>query len=79
MSDRTSAEIFSSLFKMFAEEATDRDKEYARRVWNMSYGYDFNECQMECDGVLVLLGLAEPSEDENGFPVYEYVEYDAER
>lgn len=74
MSGRTSAEIFHEIFRMFAQEATARDKEYAYKVWRMAWQYDFSWEQMECDEALVRLGLARPGCDETDFPIHEYAD-----
>ena len=58
MSDRTSAEIFSTVFEMLAESPTDENKKLARRLWDETFRYDFSESQLDCDDVLVALGLA---------------------
>lgn len=74
MSDRTSAEIFHEIFRMLAQEATARDKEYAYKIWRIAWQYDFSWVQMECDASLVRLGLARSGRDETGFPVHEYAD-----
>jgi hypothetical protein len=70
MADRTSAEIFGTLFTHLAEDLriasadiihADR-REYiltlARDLWPKMWSYDFNEYQMDADDALVQLGLA---------------------
>lgn len=66
MADRTSAEIFGSIFELLAEDPTDHHKNLARKFWRMSDRYDFHPCQMECDEALETLGLARPDPDEDG-------------
>lgn len=73
MADRTSADLFGGIFVMLAEKATKRDKEYALKIWPMTWEYDFHECQMDCDEELEKLGLARPGEDE-GYPCCEYAD-----
>lgn len=63
MSDRTSAAIFGEIFGVLADElpAGEKRDALAKRFWLMSQDYDFNEYQMECDEVLLELGLAHMS------------------
>lgn len=56
MADRTSAEIFSSVFRLLAERPATRS--LAREVWDLSKRYDFHPVQMDCDAALETLGLA---------------------
>lgn len=58
MSDRGSAEIFSSMFTMLAEDPTPQHRALARRLWTSSQHYDFHPMQMECNEALIRLGLA---------------------
>lgn len=74
MSDRTSAAIFGELFVMFAEDAMPTDREYARKVWAMTWEYDFSFEQMECNEELVRLELASAVVDGSGFPCYKYAD-----
>lgn len=66
MSDRTSAEIFSEMFTILDESlATAPGRivvELARRIWEMSWDYDFAHEQLCCDEALVRLGLARRGE-----------------
>ena len=75
MSDRSSAEIFGELFRMFAENMTDESKAFAHKVWAMTFEYDFSFVQMGCDEELVLLGLAKPDMDDD-YPVHAYLDPD---
>lgn len=63
MADRTSAEIFGTIFAYLAQTPDERAKTFARALFYMSQGYDFSECQMECDDALVTLGLAKKLDD----------------
>lgn len=77
MSDRSSAYLFSMLFEMFAEEDTEQAKEYARRVWVMSWQYDFDFVQMGCNEALERLGLSKsrPSDDpDDPYPTHDYAD-----
>lgn len=58
MSDRTSAEIFSMIFEMLAENPTDEHKKMAKKIWPQRNHYDFSDYQMGCDKALIILGLA---------------------
>lgn len=58
MADRTSAELFGTLFELLAENPTDEHKAIARRMFDLSGRYDFSEYQMEADEACVTLGLA---------------------
>lgn len=73
MSDRTSAEVFARVFERLAEDPIDeRTKKLAHDLWEISSGYDFHPVQLDCDEVLVKLGLATPNSkdhDAAGFDV----------
>lgn len=58
MADRTSAEIFGTVFEFLSEEPTPANKKFARRLFDMAQNYDFNDYQMEADEALMALGLA---------------------
>jgi hypothetical protein len=59
MADRTSAEIFGTLFEYLAEERSDgRTRAFARKMWGTTGSYDFSNYQMGCDDALIKLGLA---------------------
>lgn len=70
MADRTSAELFNTIFTMLAENPTEEHKLMAHKMWEKQYNYDFSPYQMYCDEALVTLGLAEkgvdPKYPENG-------------
>lgn len=66
MADRTSAEIFGSIFEKLSEEPDTANVQFVTWLWEMAGRYDFSDCQMECDEALVKLGLATTSEDEYG-------------
>lgn len=60
MADRSSAALFGEIFGLLAEHLEPgkvRDQ-VAKRFWEMSRNYDFNEYQMYCDDDLIKLGLA---------------------
>ena len=63
MADRTSARIFAMVFEHLAEEASDRDKAMAKRLWALTGEFDFSPYQMYCDEALEKLGLAERGGD----------------
>ncbi len=75
MSDRSKAYLFAEIFQMFADNMTAESKAFARKVWVMTFEYDFHWSQMECDEELVMLGLAKPDTDD-GYPVHAYLEPD---
>lgn len=58
MADRTSAEIFSMMFEMLAENPTEEHKKMAKKLWPKRMHYDFSDYQMGCDKALLKLGLA---------------------
>lgn len=70
MADRTSAELFSTMFEMLAENPTDEHKAMALKLWEKQYNFDFSPYQMGCEEALVTLGLAErglePGYEEDG-------------
>lgn len=59
MADRTSAEIFGTIFRMLAEDPTDQHKEWAARLCEEMEQYDFNAYQMDADEALETLGVVE--------------------
>ena len=67
MADRTSAALFGELFEWCADaDIGERArKKLAAQLWSMSRGYDFDDCQMDCDDALVELGLARRGIDED--------------
>lgn len=64
MADRTSAEIFGSIFEMLSENPDERNKGIAKRIWSMIDAYDFNAYQMYVDDSLKMLELAREVRDE---------------
>lgn len=59
MADRTSAYIFSRVFDLIDEHVPEpKRREVALEFWRESQNYDFSNSQMECDDVLIRLGLA---------------------
>ena len=58
MADRTSAEIFGTIFEMLAENITDEQRLLALRIYKLSQRYDFTECQMDADDACLALGIA---------------------
>jgi hypothetical protein len=72
MADRTSAELFSTIFEALADmQQTEQIKELTLKLWGMSEAYDFHPYQMSCDDALVKLGLARLV-DEGGEEVFGY-------
>ena len=75
MADRTSAALFSELFTILDEAlATAPGRiviELARRVWEMSWDYDFAPEQLCCDEALARLGMARADREE-GYDQYTY-------
>jgi hypothetical protein len=75
MADRSSAAIFSLVFTELAKlEQTPQVKKLVRKLWKESGNYDFSDCQMECDKVLVKLGLCKINKDADGYEEAEYKE-----
>lgn len=70
MADRTSAELFGTIFSFLAENPTPAHKSLAWRLYDLSQRYDFSECQMDADDALVMLGIArrgiDPKHPEEG-------------
>lgn len=60
MADRSSAYLFSVIFETLLEElpAGEKRDALAKRFWDLSRNYDFSDRQLECDDVLIALGLA---------------------
>lgn len=63
MADRASAELFSSFFRMLAEDPTEQHRQMAHRLWRMTRHYDFAPYQLECNDALKALGLARKQVD----------------
>lgn len=68
MADRTSAELFGMFFDELAKLKDERlsADEYVQRVsrklYKLTFNYDFNQYQMDADDALVALGLAKKME-----------------
>ena len=60
MADRSSAYLFSRIFSLIDEHVQDAQtrQKLALEFWNESRSYDFSDDQMDCDEVLMKLGLA---------------------
>ena len=58
MADRTSAEIFGTIFDYLAAAKPISKDELVAYLWKATWDYDFNYCQMGCDDALMALGLA---------------------
>ena len=60
MSDRSGAYLFSRIFKLVDEHVTDEKerKKLAREFWKETRDYDFSYYDLDCDDVLIRLGLA---------------------
>jgi len=63
MADRTSAGLFGDIFRMLAEEPTEKNKEIASKIFDKTYNYDFSNYQMDADEALEKLGLAKKGID----------------
>ena len=57
MADRTSAGVFGEIFCILAEDPSDEHKKMARRIFELSRGYDFSPYQMGADAACQKLGL----------------------
>jgi hypothetical protein len=64
MADRTSAEIFATMFEMLAKNPTDEHKQMAKKLWRKRNHYDFSDYQMGCDDALIVLDLAKRDGEE---------------
>lgn len=58
MSDRSSPEIFETLYNLLAENPTDEHKRIALRMWELSRQFDFCDEDLGADIALAKLGLA---------------------
>lgn len=58
MADRTTAELFRTIFELLAKNPTEENKKIALRIWPLRSEYDFSNYQMDADASLVILGLA---------------------
>jgi hypothetical protein len=60
MADRSSAYLFGEVFRIVAEYVPPGDTRdaMARRLWDLTLGYDFTDNQMNADEALLALGLA---------------------
>jgi len=60
MADRSSAYLFARIFGLIDEHVHDAEarQKLAREFWSESSGYDFSPYQMDCDEILLKLGLA---------------------
>lgn len=58
MADRTSARLFGTIFELLAENPTEDHKTLARKIFDETGDYDFNNYQMYVDDALIKLGLA---------------------
>jgi len=65
MADRTSAEIFGTLFKLLAENSSEENKRIAHIMFDYTSEYDFNNYQMYADEACIKLGLAKVGIDPN--------------
>jgi hypothetical protein len=58
VADRTSANLFSVIFELLAENPSEEHKTMAKKIWKLTRNFDFSFDQMGCDAALVTLGLA---------------------
>ena len=76
MADRTSAELFSDIFQLLAnDEPVDR-KAMARELYKTAQAFDFSWYQMYCDEALIKLGLAREGDDGVEYLYEDYDETD---
>lgn len=54
------AELFSEVFNLIADHVDDEDARYelGKKFWSLSREFDFEYADMDCDEILVSLGLA---------------------
>ncbi len=78
VADRTSAEIFTHIFRHLAND--DREwrcmdgspRDAAKKFWRLSWQYDFSCEQLDCDESLITLGLAREFTNADGDQETEY-------
>ena len=58
MADRTSAQIFGDIFELLAKNPDERNKRIAKKIFQLSCGYDFSPYQMYADDACLALGIA---------------------
>jgi len=58
MADRTSAQLFNTIFTLLAKDGPIDKQKFANKVWEMTGNYDFSPCQLGCDAAIKKLGLA---------------------
>lgn len=58
MSDSTSAETYSTIFRLLGSDPTPQHKKWARVLWKEQEQRDFHPSDMEQDKALIALGLA---------------------
>ena len=63
MSDRSSPEIFATMFEFLADKPTEEHKRWALKLWRLSDNYDFAPETLECNKELEKLGLAHRGKD----------------
>jgi hypothetical protein len=65
MADRSGAYLFSRIFRLLNEHVQDTQarRKIALEFWKESQSYDFSPDQMDCDDVLMKLGLARQGVD----------------
>lgn len=58
MSDSTSERNCGTIFEFLAKNLTKDNIELAKKLWVLTYNYNFSHNQMNCDNALIKLGLA---------------------
>jgi len=73
MSDHDSPVIFGEVFELLASDPTDQHIKWAKKLWKLSFQYDFSADDMHIDKALMKLDLAKDGgKDEWGYPVVIY-------
>lgn len=69
MADRTSANLFGTIFQLLSDNPTEEHKQIASSIYKLRGYYDFSTYQMYADDALIALDLAKMGED--GEIIYE--------
>jgi hypothetical protein len=75
VADRTSANLFATLFELCAKRGA-AGKEIAMEMWKLRRGYDFSDYQVAADKAMMKLGLAKEIADPEGGSKVVYLQSD---
>ena len=76
MSDRTSAELFGTIFRLLAVNPTEEHKAMARLIWAKRGDYDFSDYQVYEEDARVALGISRVVEDDSGAEEFQSLQPD---